>query len=66
MWCAVKIIHKRWFNLTIMMIVDLIKTEKRIQMILLHNNHYCRSYSNRVTNSNLVHIEAVVYMFGMH
>ena len=33
MWCAVKIIHKLLFNLTIMMIVDLIKTEKRIQML---------------------------------
>ena len=49
-----------------MMIVDLIKIEKRIQMVWLHNNHYYNSYSNREMNSNLVHIEAVVYMFGMH
>ena len=49
-----------------MMIVDLIKTEKRIQMLWLHNNHYYRSYSNREMNSNLVPIEAVVYTFGMH
>ena len=49
-----------------MAIVDLIKTEKWIQMLWLHNNHYCRSYSNRETNSNLVYIEAVVYTFGMH
>ena len=49
-----------------MMIVDLTKTDKRIQMLWLHDNHYCRSYSNRETNSNLVHIEAVVYTFGMH
>ena len=32
MWCDVKIIHKRWFNLTIMMIVDLTKIEKRIKL----------------------------------
>ena len=49
-----------------MMIVDLIKIEKPIQMLWLHNNHYCRSYSNRETNSNLVHIEEVINMFGMH
>ena len=49
-----------------MMIVDLIKTENQIQMLWLHNNHYYRSYSNRETNSKLVHIEAVVYTFGMH
>ena len=49
-----------------MMIVDLIKIEKQIQMVWLHNNHDYRSYSNRETNSNLVHIEAVVYTFGMH
>ena len=66
MWCDVKIIQKRWFNLTIMMIVDLIKIEKRIQMVDFTTFIIVDLIQIEETNSNLVHIEAVVYTFGMH
>ena len=55
MWCAVKIIQKRWFNLTIMTIVDLIKIENEFKFFDF-TTIIIVAYSNRETNSNLVHI----------